>query len=102
MDKFVASQREMEEKYVELEEKRLKLTKELEEHRQQMQERWCENDHRHELQMWNMMMQMMGGSGLGGHPNYPMPCQFYPPTPGIPPFPPESSSCSSSYPPSFS
>ena len=67
MDKFVASQHETEEKYGELEEKRLKLTKELEEYRQQMQERWPESDRRHELQMWSMMMQMMGSSGLGGH-----------------------------------
>lgn len=103
MDKFVASQRETEERYIDLEEKRLKLTKELEEQRQELEERRRERDRQHELQMWSMMMNMMGSSGMGGPPRFPMPYQFYPTMPGNPPGSQESlgnsSSCNSnSYP----
>ena len=102
-NKFVGSQHEAEEKYMQLEEKRTKLMKDLEEQRREVEEREQEADRQHELQMWSMMMQMMGGSGLAGPPRYPAPYNFYPPMPGNLPCPPGSSSSSldnSSYPPS--
>ena len=103
MDKFVSSQRETEGKYMELEEKRLKVMQELEEHRQEVEERRREADRQHELQIWSMFMQAVGGSAAGGPPRYPVPYHYYPNMPGNPPHPPESwsnpSSRSNSYPP---
>ena len=101
MDKFVASQRETEDKYMELEEKRLKVMQELEERRQEAEEKRRETDRQHELQLWTMMMQAMGGSGAGGPPRYPVPYHYYPPVPGNPPHPQESWSNPSSHPNSY-
>ena len=88
MDKFIVCQHEVEDRYMQLEEKRLKLMKELEDHRQEVEERRQEADRQHELQMWIMMMQAMGGSGSGGPPGYRAPYQFYQPTPRSPSCPP--------------
>ena len=101
MDKFVSSQHETEDKYIELEEKQLKLMQELEERRQEIEERRHEHDCQHELQLWSMFMQTMGGSGTGGPPRFHVPYKYYPTMPGNSP---ESwshpSSLNNSYPPS--
>ena len=44
MDQFAAVQSETESKYIELEEKKLKYMKELEEHKIEIEERRCEAD----------------------------------------------------------
>ena len=55
MDKFVASQRHAEEKYLELKEKRMKMMKEVENQRIRMEENRREADRQHEMQLWMMM-----------------------------------------------
>ena len=101
MDKFVSSQHETEDKYIELEEKRLKLMQELEERRQDIEEKRHERDRQHELQLWSMFMQAIGGSGTGGPPRFNMPYNYYPTMPGnSPEFWSHPSSLNNSYPPS--
>jgi len=51
MDQFVTVQSETESKDIELEEKRLKYMIESEEHKIEIEERWCEADRQRELQM---------------------------------------------------
>jgi len=64
MDKYVAVQQDMEDKYVELEEKRLKFMKESEAYKIEVEERRREADRQHELQMWSMFMNVCGGGRM--------------------------------------
>ena len=81
MDKFVAAQECAEKKYLELEEKRMKLMMEAEEHRLELEERRREAERQHEMNMWMMMMQTLGsGMPLCGPPWYQYP--YHPQTPG--------------------
>ena len=69
VETYLESQRESEEKFLELEEKRMKLEFETERRRMEMDERRRESDHKHELKMWRMMMQMMNNPPTGYHPS---------------------------------
>ena len=73
MDQFVTVQHETENKYIELEEKRLKYMKESEAHKMEMEEGRCEADRQHELQMWSMFMSVCGGGGSGMNYGVPPP-----------------------------
>ena len=58
----MAAQQQTEDKCLELEEKRMKLMKEVEEHRISVEERRREADQQHEMQLWMMMTQALGGA----------------------------------------
>ena len=53
-------------------EEKMKVMQELEECRHEVEERGCEADCQYELQLWNVFMQAMGGTGTGGSPRYPV------------------------------
>ena len=71
MDRFVAAQECVEDRYLELEEKRMKLMMEAEEHRMGVEEERWEADRQHQMQMWMMMVQALGGGKpFCGTPRY--------------------------------
>ena len=81
VDKFVAAQNHAEERYLQLEEKRMKLIMEAEEHRMERADKQQEEDRQHELQIWAMMTQALGGAmHIGGLPRYP----YQPYSPSVP------------------
>ena len=77
----MVAQERAENKYLEMEEKRMKLMIEAEEHRLELEERRWEAEGQHEMQMWMIMMQALGsGIPFCGPPKY----QYsnHPQTPG--------------------
>lgn len=79
VDKFMESQRESEDRFLELEEKRINLEAETEKRRMEMDERRRETDRQHELQLWKMMMQMVNSNVPSGYYQPPFPPHQHPP-----------------------
>lgn len=65
VDKFMDAQKEMEERYLDLEEKRMKLQAENETKLIEMEEKRRESERQHELHLWQMMIQTMSSSPQG-------------------------------------
>ena len=66
IDKFMDSQKEMEERYLDLEEKRMKLEAENERKLIEIEENRRERERQHELHLWQIMMQTMSPQGYHG------------------------------------
>lgn len=62
----MGAQREMEERYIELEEKRMKLDLEKEEKLMKMEERRRESEKEHEILLCHMMIQAVSPQGYRG------------------------------------
>ena len=78
MDKFVAAQQHAEEKYLELEGKRMKMIKEVDDQKIRVEENRREADWQHEMQLWMMLTQALGGGmSFSGPQRYPY---AYPPS----------------------
>ena len=78
IDKFMEGQKEMEARYLELEEKRIKFEHDIEKSRLQMEERRLESERKHEMNMWMMIMQGMGRGYPSYYPSQHSPQQPYP------------------------
>ena len=76
--KFMEGQKEMESRYMELEEKRMKMEMDLEKQRMEFEEKRREADRYHEMNLWSMIMQRgFPYSPSSYPPTFPHPSQSY-------------------------
>ena len=68
IDRFVDSQRDTEDKFLALEEKRMKFQLYLEERKREAEESIREIDRQHEMRLWGMMLQCFGNRPPYNHP----------------------------------